>query len=170
MTHRQHTLASIATDAATTKRTVQRWLTKCGDIGELTDNVRYFSDAERARLLSHQSKRKLKTEVVKAELVEPGVIELHQSEALAVSPLRRFDLQPIELDLPASDTSALSAQTAQFEQVAQQGASVLAAVLAARFDMGVAQILAKQDNLLRGIEARALNGAAQSISQQQTKG
>ena len=169
MTLRQHTLASIADDATTTKRTVQRWLSKCGDIGELIENVRYFSDDERDQLLSHQTKRKPKAEVVEAELIEPGAIELHQSEALAVSPLRRFDLQPIELDLPSLDTSALSAQTAQFEQSAQQGASALSSYFAARFDVGLARIAAAQDNLLKGIEAQALNGAAQSISHQQGK-
>ena len=73
MTLRQHTLASIAADAATTKRTVQRWLTKCGDIGELQENVRHFSDDERDGL-SHQTKRKPKAEVVEAELIEPGAI------------------------------------------------------------------------------------------------
>ncbi|MGB7086677.1 MAG: hypothetical protein WBD47_14060 [Phormidesmis sp.] len=68
-TLRQHTLASIAAVAGTTKRTAQRWFTKCGDIGELTDNVRYFSDAERDQLLSHQSKRTEKAVPVKAEVV-----------------------------------------------------------------------------------------------------
>jgi hypothetical protein len=33
----------------------------------------------------------------------------------------------------------------------------------------LAQIVAKQDNLLAGIEAQALNGAARSISNQQAK-
>ena len=57
-TDRQHTLTSIAADAHTTKRTVQRWLSKAGDIGELQGDTRYFSDAERDTLLSYQSQRK----------------------------------------------------------------------------------------------------------------
>lgn len=57
ITDRQHTLTSIAEDAQTTKRTVQRWLAKAGDIGELQGDTRYFSDAERDTLLSYQSKR-----------------------------------------------------------------------------------------------------------------
>ncbi|NEP56702.1 MAG: hypothetical protein F6K31_06710 [Symploca sp. SIO2G7] len=57
ITDRQHTLTSIAEDAQTTKRTVQRWFSKAGDIGELRGDTRYFSDAERDTLLSYQSKR-----------------------------------------------------------------------------------------------------------------
>ena len=165
-TLRQHTLASIAADADTTKRTVQRWLSKCDDIGELVDGIRHFSDAERDRLLSHQSKRTTKAEVIEAELLEPGAIELHQSAGIAAAPLRRFELAPIEIDLPALDTSALDAQTAQLEQSAQQGADALASYFAARFDVGLARIAAAQDNLLKGIEAQALNGAARSVSRQ----
>ena len=56
-TDRQHTFLSIAEEAKTTKRTVQRWLSKAGDIGELRGDTRYFSDAERDTLLSYQSKR-----------------------------------------------------------------------------------------------------------------
>jgi hypothetical protein len=166
-TLRQHTLASIAADADTTKRTVQRWLTKSGDIGELVEDTRYFSDAERDQLLSHQSKHQLKQEVIEAELIEPGAIELHHSVGSAAAPLMRFDLKPIQIDLPTLDVSALTAQTEQLEQSAQQGANALAAYFGARFDVGLAKIAAAQDNLLKGIEAQALNGAARSISNQQ---
>lgn len=61
---RPHTLASIAADADVTKRTVQRWLTKAGDIGALEGDTRYFSDAERDTLLSYQSKRQAADTVV----------------------------------------------------------------------------------------------------------
>ena len=54
---RLHTLTSIAAEAKTTKRTVQRWLVKAGEIGELQGDTRMFSDAERDVLLSYQSKR-----------------------------------------------------------------------------------------------------------------
>ena len=165
--NRPHTIASISEDSNATTRTVRRWLTKCGDIGELVDNVRYFSDEERDRLLSHQSKRTNKAEVVEAELIEPGAIQLHQSAGIAAAPLRRFELQPIEIDLPSLDTSAIDEQTAQLEQSAQQGADALASYFAARFDVGLARIAAAQDNLLKGIQAQALNGAARSVASQQ---
>lgn len=161
---RQHTLASIADDATTTKRTVQRWLTKCGDLGELRDNIRYFSDDERDKLLSHQTKRTAKTSPVEVEIIEPGAIELHQSESTTAAPLMAFNLEPVQIELPTTDLSALTAQTAQLEQSAQQGANAIAAYFGARFDMGLAQIAAKQDNLLKGIEAQALNGAARSVA------
>ncbi|ESA35100.1 hypothetical protein N836_13625 [Leptolyngbya sp. Heron Island J] len=54
---RPHTLTSIAAEAKTTKRTVQRWLFKAGEIGELQGDTRMFSDAERDTLLSYQAKR-----------------------------------------------------------------------------------------------------------------
>ncbi len=55
-----HTLASIASDAKVTKRTAQRWLSKCGDIGTLDDatGARYFTDAERDQLLNHRAPTK----------------------------------------------------------------------------------------------------------------
>ena len=166
-TLREHTLASIAADAATTKRTVQRWLSKCDDLGELVDNVRYFSDEEREQLLSYQSKRSSKAEeTIEAELIEPGAIELRQSAGPTAAPLMRFELEPVEIDLPSLDTAALAAQTAQLEQSAQQGANALASYFAARFDVGLARIAAAQDNLLKGIEAQALNGAARSVASQ----
>jgi hypothetical protein len=78
-----------------------------------------------------------------------------------------FNLEPTQIELSTLDTSALDAQTAQLEAVAAQGANAIAAALVARFDIGLAQIVAKQDNLLAGIEAQALNGAARSLSNQQ---
>ena len=78
----------------------------------------------------------------------------------------RFELEPVEIDLPSLDTAALAAQTAQLEQSAQQGANALASYFAARFDVGLARIAAAQDNLLKGIEAQALNGAARSVASQ----
>ena len=40
-TDRQHTLATIAEEARTTKRTVQRWFSKAGNIGELQGDTYY---------------------------------------------------------------------------------------------------------------------------------
>ncbi|MGB3300680.1 MAG: hypothetical protein WBA76_20645 [Phormidesmis sp.] len=171
MTHdttlRQHTVASITLEAGSTKRTVQRWVSKCGDIGALKNNIPHFSDAEKAQILSHQSKRAAGDEAIEAELIEPGAIELHTSAAQTAAPLIQFDIQAIELNVPGSDLSALQQQTAQLEQVVNQGANAVAYALAARFQNGVAQIVAEQDNLLQGIRAQALNGAARSVAGQQ---
>ncbi|MEM8610709.1 MAG: hypothetical protein AAGF93_01730 [Cyanobacteria bacterium P01_H01_bin.105] len=71
MTDRQHTLTTIASEAKTTKRTVQRWLAKAGDIGELRDDTRYFSDAERDVLLSYQSKRQATDNTVSEPVTQP---------------------------------------------------------------------------------------------------
>ena len=68
---RPHTLASISSDADVTKRTVQRWLTKAGDIGALEGDTRYFSDAERDTLLSYQSKRQAADTVVDEPVTSP---------------------------------------------------------------------------------------------------
>ena len=161
-TLRQHTIASITLESGSSKRTVQRWVSKCGDVGVLRDNTRYFSNAEKAQILGHQSKPK-EIETVEAELVEPGAIELHTSAGTAAAPLMRFDLEAIELSLPTSDITALQANTAQLEQVVNQGAHAIAHALSARFGAGVQQIIAEQDNLLQGIRAQALNGAAKEL-------
>ena len=162
-----HTIQSIAERANTTERTVRRWVAKHPNIGQLKNNVRHFSDAERDLLLSHQAPAK--DEVIQAELVEPGAITLHQGTAIEARPLISFDLSPITLSAPNLDTSALDAQTHQYQQQAQNGANAIAAALAARFDMGIAQIVAEQNNLLEGIKASALNGAARSMATQQSK-
>lgn len=167
MTHdttlRQHTIASITLEAGSTKRTVQRWVSKCDGAGILRDNVRYFSDLEKTNILSHQSKPKTE-EFVEAELVEPGAIELHTGDTSTASPLMAFNIAPIQLVQSSLDTTALDEHTAQLEAVAQQGANAITQALTARFGAGINQIIAKQDNLLRGIEAQALNGAAQGMS------
>jgi hypothetical protein len=162
-TLRQHTIASITLETGNAKRTVQRWVKKCGDIGILRDNTRYFSESEKTQILSHQSKSNTQRETIEAELVEPGAIELHTSEGRAAAPLVRFDLDAIELNLPASDTTALDAHTAQLEQVVRQNASAIAQSLTARFQGGIKQIVAEQDNLLQGIRAQALNGGAEQL-------
>ena len=166
-TLRQHTLATITLEAGSTKRTVQRWLAKCGDIGVMRENTRYFSESEKSQILSHQSKQKQSEETIEAELVEPGAIELHQSAGNAAAPLMKFDIQAIELNVPGSDLSALQQNTAQLESVVNQGANAVAYALAARFQNGVAQIVAEQDNLLQGIRAQALSGAAKSVGGEQ---
>ena len=107
--------------------------------------------------------------MIQAELVEPGSITLHQGTAIEARPLISFDLSPITLKAQSLDTSALDAQTQQYQQQAQNGANAIAAALAARFDMGIAQIVAEQNNLLEGIKASALNGAARSMATQQAK-
>lgn len=94
-TQRQHTLTSIAKEAETTKRTVQRWLSKHEtELGEMQGDTRYFSDAERDILLSYQSKRPAKTESMEqapSELpVTPTSIEISQGNHQKV-------LAPIDL-------------------------------------------------------------------------
>lgn len=161
----KHTRKTLQVETGSTPKTIRSWIQKAAVTGQAIDNVERFTDEQREAILSQQSKRK-RDEVIEAELVEPGAIELHQSEGNAAVPLMRFELPEIKLDIATADTTALTEQTAQLEQVAQQGANAIAAALSARFNMGVAQIVAEQDNLLRGIQAQALNGAAQSLSQE----
>ena len=130
-------------------------------------NIERFSDEQREQILSHQAKPKQPEETIEAELVEPGAIEIRQTDSTTATPLMRFDLQPIELNLPTVDTSALAAQTNQLDQAAQQGAIALNSYFSARLDVGLAQIAAEQDNLLKGIRANALSVAARSVSNQQ---
>lgn len=161
-----HTRRTLQLETGSAERTVRRWIKKAAVTGVRIDNVERFTNEQREQILSHQAKPKAQ-EVVDAELVEPGAITLRQSNAMEARPLISFDLAPIELDTAALDTSALDAQTAQYRQQAQGGANAIAAALSARFDMGIAQIVAEQDNLLQGIKASALNGAARSIANQQ---
>ena len=90
---RPHTLASIATDADVTKRTVQRWLTKAGDIGVLDGDTRYFSDAERDTLLSHQSKRQANDTVA----TEPATLPTTPAEIQIYEGNHQQTLAPIDM-------------------------------------------------------------------------
>ena len=162
--HRPHSIASITLESGSTKRTVRRWLAKCGDIGTEKNGTRYFSDAEKVQILSHQRKSAATTdEVIEPELIEPGAIELHKGDASAAAPLLAFDLQPVQIDLPAADIAALQAHTEQLKPAAQQGANAINQYFAARMQLGVAKIAAEQDNLLAGVRANALNVGAQSL-------
>ena len=116
-------------------------VSKCGDIGALKKMFLTSPNAEKAQILSHQSKPKQTEETVDAELVEPGAIELHTSAGSAAAPLMKFDIQAIELNVPGSDLSALQQQTAQLESVVNQGANAVAYALASRFHPGVAAAL-----------------------------
>ncbi len=164
-----HTRRSLQLETGTSEKTVRRWIKKADVTGPTIAGIERFSDEQRELILSHQAKPKQVDEVVEAELIEPGAIELHHLAGTTAAPLMAFNLEPIQIQLSTLDTSALDAQTAQLGQSAQQGANAIAAALAARFDMGLAQIVAKQNNLLAGIEAQALNGAARSLANQSAK-
>lgn len=165
ITHYPHTRRTLQAETGAAERTVRRWIKKADVTGQAIGGVERFSDEQRGLILSFRTTPK--AEVIEAELMpEPGAITLRDSSEQATG-LMRFDIQAIELDAPTADLAALQQQTEQLEQAAQQGANSLAAYFGARFDVGLAQIAAKQDNLLRGIEAQALNGAARSMSNQQ---
>ncbi|MGD1866108.1 MAG: hypothetical protein ACFB0D_16290 [Phormidesmis sp.] len=159
----RHTRKTLQVETGSTPKTIRSWITKAGVTGEVIDGTERFTNEQREAILSQQVKRK-QAEVIEAELLEPGAIELHQAPTTGTAPLIRFELPELQLSAPTADTSEIDAHTAQLEQVAEQGANAIAAALSARFDVGLAQIVAKQDNLLRGIEAQALNGAAQSLA------
>jgi len=160
-----HTRRSLQLETGTSEKTVRRWIKKANVTGCTIGNIERFSDEQRDEIISHQAKPKQADEIVEAELMpEPGAITLRDTSEQATG-LMRFDIQAIELDAPTADLAALQVQTAQLEQTAQQGANAIAAYFGARFDVGLAEIAAKQDNLLKGIEAQALNGAARSIAQ-----
>ena len=165
---RQHTIASITLEAGSSKRTVQRWLSKCGDIGVIKDGTRYFSDAEKLAILSHQSRSNQLEESIEAELIEPGAIELHTSPANTAAPLVAFNIESIQITLKSCDTSALDMQSAQFEQVSAMSASAIANAISAELIGDIAQVRAKQKNLVAGIEAQALANVAKALSGEAT--
>ena len=158
-----HTRRTLQLETGVSEKTVRRWIKKADVTGQIFDSVERFTDEQRDLILSHQAKPK-QDEVVEAELIEPGAITLHQGNAIEARPIISFDLPAIALNTQTIDTSALDAQTAQYQAQAQNGANAIASALAARLDMGIAQILSEQDNLLAGIKAAALNGVAQSVS------
>ncbi|MGI8933411.1 MAG: hypothetical protein ACR2FS_04995 [Phormidesmis sp.] len=163
-----HTRRTLQLETGSAERTVRRWIKKADVTGRSFDGVERFADEQRDLILSFRAKPK--NDVIEAELMpEPGAITLRDTSEQATG-LMRFDIQAIELDAPTADLAALQAQTEQLEQAAQQGANSIAAYFGARFDVGLANIAAKQDNLLRGIEAQALNGAARSVASQQQRG
>ena len=167
--YRPHTIASITLESGSAKRTVQRWLAKCGDIGLLSNGTRYFSDAEKAQILSHQRKPvQPAEEEVEAELIEPGSIELHTGDSATAAPLVAFNIESIQITLKSCDTSALDMQSAQFEQVSAMSASAIANAISAELIGGIAQVRAKQKNLVAGIEAQALANVAKALSGEAT--
>ena len=161
-----HTRRSLQLESGCAEKTVRRWIKKAGVTGCTIGNIERFSDEQREQILSHQAKPKQPEETIEAELVEPGAIALRQTDSTTAAPLMRFDLKPIELDLPTVNTSAMAAQTQQLDQAAQQGAIALDNYFSARLGVGLSQIAAEQDNLLKGIRANALNVAAGSVSKQ----
>lgn len=164
-----HTRKTLAMATGSTPKTIRSWIKKSGVTGETIDGVERFSNEQRDLILAQQAKPKQADEVIEPEIIEPGAITLHQGGVIEARPTVSFDLPSIELSTATLDTSALDAQTQQYQQQAQNGANAIAAALSARFDMGIAQIVAEQNNLLEGIKASALNGAARSISNQQAK-
>lgn len=169
MTHdttlRHNTIASITLEAGSAKRTVQRWVNKCGDIGILRDNTRYFSDIEKAQILSYQSKRAADDEAVEGELIEPGAIELHTSAAQTAAPLIQFNIETLNVHIRSADTSALDRQSEQFDDVSRISASAIAQAISAEFSADIAQIRSRQKNLAKGIEAQALANVARSMTE-----
>ncbi len=164
----KHTRRTLQIETGTAEKTVRRWIKKADVTGQTIDGTERFTDEQREMILSFQAKPK-QAEVIEAELMpEPGAITLSSRSEQAIG-LMRFDIEQVELDAPVADLEALQRQTEQLEQVAQQGANSIAAYFGARFDVGLAQIAAKQDNLLRGIEAQALNGAARSMANSQAQ-
>ena len=132
-TQRQHTLASIAQEASTTKRTVQRWLSKHEtELGEMQGDTRYFSDIERDILLGYQSKRSVKTEPTEpiTATVEPASIEILQGN-------HTHTLSPIDLtgsrDLgllrsPYTEIKAFDDPLAMAKEVLNQNQAIIGAM------------------------------------------
>ncbi|MEL6776511.1 MAG: hypothetical protein AAFO06_04580 [Cyanobacteria bacterium J06597_16] len=84
-TNRTLTLLDVAALANTTKRTAQRWLEKAttahGEIGELVEGTRLFSNEEKDILLSYQSKRPQNTVVAdEPEQTQPVAAEIQVYE------------------------------------------------------------------------------------------
>ena len=69
-TERIHTLASIASQHGSGKRTAQLWASKArkehGEIGEIVNGVRMFSDSERDLLLSYAGEPRRRSEPAEA--------------------------------------------------------------------------------------------------------
>ena len=61
-TLRKHTISSIAEAQGYKKRAAQGWLAKArekyGELGEIVDGTRFYSDDERAKILEFASERK----------------------------------------------------------------------------------------------------------------
>ena len=107
---REHTLASIAADAGTTKRTVQRWHRKAtseesSEIGKLIGDTRYFNSSEKSALLQYQSQRhktKKTLEIASASLMQEHGGLAPQTQAargsiLMVTPCKLFSLSRLRL-------------------------------------------------------------------------
>ena len=80
---RPHTLNSIAAECEASKRSTQNWLKKAvdkyGELGELREGARYFSDAEREQVLEFASSRKAQASQqsapVSAEVIEGDPVD-----------------------------------------------------------------------------------------------
>lgn len=83
---RIHTLASIAAEHGSIKRTAQNWLKKAtadhGEIGELVNGVRMFNDSERDLLLSYAGEPRRRPEPAAAEATTTPA-----AESVALAPV-----------------------------------------------------------------------------------
>ncbi|MEM8806871.1 MAG: hypothetical protein AAGF01_12660 [Cyanobacteria bacterium P01_G01_bin.38] len=113
-TDRNLTLTDIATLAGATKRTAQRWLEKAtkvhGELGELVEGTRLFSDAEKETLLSYQSKRPLNT-VATEEPAQPQSVatelQIYEGNHQVTLPTPNLD-DSFNLGVLRSDADVLS--------------------------------------------------------------
>lgn len=89
-----HTLRTIADEMGREKRTVQLWYQRAknehGELGELMDGTRYFSDSERDVLIGFAGEKTPQKQVVQAEILPEGFVT---SSALAPT-------QSVDLALP----------------------------------------------------------------------
>lgn len=159
-----HTRKTIGMETGATPKTVRSWIKKASVTGVQIQNVERFTDEQHEQILSFRAQPKAEA-VIEAELIEPGAIELHAGESSQASPLVHFDIQTLQIAPISRDTSALDANTEQLKQVVADSANVIAQLAVNRFVSGVEEIFAEQDNMLQGIRAQALNGAAQSMQQ-----
>lgn len=98
---RPHTLNDIAESAGVKKRAVQAWLAKAkdehGEIGEIVNSTRMFSDADRDTLLSYQSQRKTNDTAPAAEMpATPAQVTVYEGNHRQTLPAPQF---PAEYDL-----------------------------------------------------------------------
>ncbi len=111
---RNHTLSSIAEGMGREKRTAQAWYTRAksehGELGQIVDGCRYFSDHERAILVGYagadrpQSTKKDAAAAVPENFIQPSAL---------------VPVQVVETDLPEGfDPSAM---VRFFDGVAGQG-------------------------------------------------
>lgn len=157
---RTHTLQTIAEAHGVNKRAAQNWLAKAkadhGDIGEVRNGTRYFSDSERDTLLGYAGEPRRKVSAaVTAEVVPVTAAETYtgQINGGALVPRRETAIAP---RFSVFDEAAATAEMVAIQRDIQAQVSNLDGLFSGYAKARVRKALVEIDHTVEALKANAL--------------